>query len=447
MGTLFDERRLSALQIRVTVLCALTVLLDGFDIQVMALAVPALSAEWAADASKFGLALAGTLIGMAFGSLVVAPLGDRHGRRPLLIASLALVGIATLGTSTSTQVEHLVLWRVLTGVGLGASLPNATALTSEYLPARRRAALVTLMYCNAAVGGILAGFVAPLLIEAFGWRSIFVVGGSLPLLLAAVLMIAAPESLRFLLERKPGDPRIARLMGTVAPHVDAHTLPPAAQVVQRASLRTLLSSTYLPRTLLLWCVYCLNLFTLFLIISWLPTLLRDAGWPSGDALRGAVVPHMGGIGAGLLLAWLIDRGRTVPSMVSAYVITAVAFGGFTIIASSSAGWWLLLLALGAGTSGTQYALTALAAAFYPTAIRATGIGWSFGVGRIGAILGPLVGGALLKLEVGPVEMLLLLAIPMLVCAGTVLLLPRALKQRKDSTTGQTSSVAVVSDDA
>lgn len=419
--------RMTGLQLRVLILCGLVVLLDGYDIQTMALAVPSISRQWSIPSANFGLVLAAALIGMAVGAAALAPLGDRFGRRPVLIGSVMLVGLASAATATSTELWHLTLWRFLTGVGLGTSMPNATALTSEYMPPRRRAALVTLMFCNVAAGAIVAGFTAPYVITVFGWQGLFIIGGVLPLALGFLLVALIPESVKYLLARSPDDARIADLLKRTTLEADSETTP--AVSTTKNSVLILLSRDFRARTLLLWAAFCLNLFAMYLLIGWLPTLLQQAGWPPQYALPGAVLLNVGGITGGLAIAWYVDRRMTTQAMVSAYLITALSLGLFVIIPSDSIIWWVLLFSIGIGTSGTQLALNALAAALYPPVVRATGVGWSYSVGRLGAILGPMFGGLMLQAELGPTQLLGTLLIPVLVCAGCVALLARVSREQ------------------
>jgi AAHS family 4-hydroxybenzoate transporter-like MFS transporter len=426
LSRLIDSRPLSGLQIRVIILCGLVVLLDGYDIQTMSLAVPSLAPEWGLHRSAFGWALSAALIGMMGGAMILGPLGDRWGRRPVLIAMMLVLGVSSLLTGLATSVTELVIWRLLTGLALGASLPNATALTSEYVPARRRAALVILMYCNVAIGAFIAGFVAPPIIGAFGWRAIFYVGGIIPLIIAVLLWTGAPESVKLLFARNPQDPRIRRILARLVPDVDAGTVQahaPGADTRSHSVLE-LLSKEFRARTTLLWCVYILNSFVLFLLVTWLPALLQSAGWEPAQALRGSVMIQAGGVMGGLLLSSFVDRGKTVPGMVSAYIITAVCLGLFLVIPADGGGWWLLLLVIGGGISGSQFALTALAAAFYPPVIRAAGVGWGLGVARIGAILAPLAGAQMAAHELSTTLTLSLLIVPVLICSLSVLLLPK-----------------------
>jgi AAHS family 4-hydroxybenzoate transporter-like MFS transporter len=423
---LIDERPLAPLQKLIIVLCGLVVLLDGYDIQTMALAVPSLATQWGILPSKFGLALSASLIGLMVGAGLLAPLGDKYGRRPLLIGGMALLGVASLGTIFSTIPAHLVFWRFVTGLGLGASMPNGTALTSEYMPARRRAALVTLMFCNMAVGAFVAGFTAPAIIETWGWRGIFVVGGVLPLLVSLVLFVSAPESVRFLLARDPDDPRIRKILLRIAPDANAAFVRSEAQTAERHSVLALFAREYRLRTLLIWCAFILNLFVLYTLISWIPTLLRGAGWAAANASRGVGIINAGGVVAGLLISALVDRNRTQPAMLVAYIGVAVSLALFMILPSGAI-WWLLLAVIGGGTSGAQMTLNSLAAEIYPPVIRATGVGWATSIGRVGAALAPLVAAAVVGRQVAPLSVLGLLIIPVLACALSVVLLLAAMR--------------------
>jgi MFS transporter, AAHS family, 4-hydroxybenzoate transporter len=413
---------MSSLQLQVLLVCGLVVLLDGYDIQTMALAVPSIAHEWSIASGSFGMVLAAALVGMAIGAALIAPLGDRLGRRPILIWSVLIVGLASTATAFSDQLWQLIVWRFATGVGLGGSLPNATALTSEYMPARRRAALVTLMFCNVALGAIIAGFTAQPVIGRFGWQGLFLIGGILPLVLAAIMYLRIPESIKFLQARSPNDPRLPELIQRSAIEAEApvNTAPAKAQ-----SIGILLSKRFRVRTLLLWTAFCLNLFAMYLLISWLPTMLQQAGWPPHYALPGAVLLNLGGMSGGLAIAWYVDRGQTSRAMTIAYALTALSLWLFMIVPSDSLVWWLLLFSVGIGTSGTQLALNALSAAFYPASVRTTGVGWSYSIGRVGAIMGPICGGLMLQAQVTPTQVLGILIVPVLACATCVAVLRSA----------------------
>jgi AAHS family 4-hydroxybenzoate transporter-like MFS transporter len=337
---------------------------------------------------------------------------------------MLLVGLASAATALSTTPTELVIWRLLTGIGLGITLPNATALTSEYVPQRNRAFLIAAMYLGVPLGAVIAGFVAPMLIDAMSWRAIFLAGGLLPLALAVLLFAFVPESVRLLVAQRPKDPRIAGLLNRFVPGVDAVTVYALPKDrVEKQTVLALFQPQYWARTSLLWCIFALNLFVLFVLISWLPTILTDAGWTRPQALRGAVVIHAGGIIGGLVIARLVDVGRTVAALMTTYAIAAVGFALFLVVPGTLPAWTILLLVVGAGVSGSQVALIALSAIFYPASLRATGAGWASGCGRVGAFVAPLAGGLVIaRYDLAPAQHLTLLIPPMLVCALCVFLL-------------------------
>ena len=421
ISQLIDERPLSPLQILVMILSFLVVWLDGYHIQSMALVVPTLSTEWHVMKTDFDWVVSSALIGILLGSAFIASLGDRWGRRKILILSMVIIGGSSIGTGFSTQMIHLIIWRFLTGLGLGASIANATALTSDYVPSKRRAALVTVMFSGVSIGAFISGFIADPIISHFHWQGLFTIGGVVPLLMAIVLALILPESLKLLLARTPEDRRIAKILARLAPDVDARNVYAKKQDVQRQSALELLSKPYVKGTLLLWFVFFVNMFILYLLVSWLPTLLSTQGWSASAARRGAVMIQAGGVMGGLILSYYVDKAKTVVATITAYVLCAAAFGLFAVLPSSGVSWWLLLLVVGGGISGGQFVINALAAGFYPTIIRSTGVGWAFSIGRIGAVLSGFAGALILKMHVAPFAVLGLLVIPVLMCISGVLM--------------------------
>jgi AAHS family 4-hydroxybenzoate transporter-like MFS transporter len=419
-GELIDRRPMSVTQLMVVVLCAAAVFVDGYDIQVMALAVPSLSAGWSLPPSSFGLALSAVVIGMSVGSAFLAPLGDRVGRRTMVIATLAAIGIATACTSLSTSPFEFAVWRFLTGIALGAGVPNCAALTSEYAPVANRSFVMGCLNIAAPIGAFSGGFIAPPVLEAFGWRGAFLIGGAAPLVFA-VLAAFLPESLKFLTARRPSDPRIATIVRRIAPDVDPAMVRAApAPEKQRGSLFGPLTAAFRQRTLLLWGMLILNFFNLYVLISWLPLLLEQSGWSSAAALRGAVLIQAGGVVGGLLMSRFMDRGATRVALVAGLLLSAASLLLFSAMPAGAA-WVALLLLTGAGVSGSQLVLNALSAAYYPPVMKATGVAWALVIGNFGAMAGPLAGGWLIDQHLSPVTILALLAIPAVVCASGVAL--------------------------
>ena len=425
LSRLLDERAISPLQALVAVLSGLIMLVDGYDIQVMALAVPAVAKEWSIAPSHFGLALSAALLGLSVGAAFIAPLGDRMGRRTLLIGAMAVVGATTIATSTAASPLQFVIWRFVTGVALGVSIPNCNAWTAEYVPVRSRATILVVMNAAIGAGAFCAGFVAPVIFAQWGWRAAFVIGGASPLLIGLAILAIAPESLKFLALRRPHDPRIPRILARIAPDIDpsmalgdsaqaGNAAPALAPQSTRWSVLELLGPLYRRRTLVLWVVVGLNLFTMYVLISWLPTLLQADGWRLDDALRGAVLIQAGGVVGGILLSLFLNRGHTLPALLTAFAVTAACLALFRFTSS----WvsWAFIALMGAGTSGSQLSLNALSTAYYPPAIKASGMSWEGVIGNIAAFLAPVTAAWAMNVGLSPVNILALLAIPAVACA-------------------------------
>jgi AAHS family 4-hydroxybenzoate transporter-like MFS transporter len=421
-----DSRPMSGPQRLVAVLCGLALFVDGYDLQALALAVPSLIQQWHLPASHFGVALSAATIGLAAGAALLAPLGDRFGRRIALFAALVLIGAATLATATSTSPTQFVIWRLLTGVGMGICIPNANAWTAEYTPLAHRSLVLVLMNAAVGVGAFSAAFLAPVIINALGWRGTFLIGGVAATVLA-LAVLTAPESLKFLVARRPRDPRIRHVLRRIAPDVAWESVDVSKQVASPGapgrSVLELLGKHYRSRTASLWTVVALNLFVLYFLMNWLPTLLQAAGWSRDTALRGTSLIQAGGVIGGILLSFFLDGGKTLPALRVAFILAAICLTLFLLIPSGP-GWNVLLLVIGGGVSGAQLALNALSTAYYPPAIKATGMSWVGVVGGMGSIVGPLAGASIIDANYATVDILAVLAVPLLLCAGISLVMQR-----------------------
>lgn len=275
-----------------------------------------------------------------------------------------------------------------------------------------------------AIGALCAGFIAPPVLAAAGWRGTFIVGGCVPLMIALLAAGSTPESLKFLLTRRPHDARIARIFGRLAPQLPgAVPVLPEAAAPPRASILALLAPAFRARTLMLWAVVLANLFTLWFLISWLTTLLTLAGWTNDSAVRGAVLIQAGGLVGGLALSAFVDRGKTLPALLIAFATAAASLALFAVVPSGAL--WVVLLALvGCGVSGAQLALNALSTAYYPPAIKATGMSWVGVAGQIGSSTAPLAGGWFIARHLAAIHILALLCVVPLLCAGATLLMRR-----------------------
>ena len=425
VSRLLDERAISPVQWLVVVLSAFVMLVDGYDVAVMSLSVPLVSREWGIAPQRFSGALSAVLLGLTVGAAFLAPWGDRVGRRTLLIVAMALVGVTTVITSDAGSPTQFMFWRFLTGLGLGMSIPNCNAWTAEFVPMRQRPTVLVIMNAAINAGGFCAGFILPVIFARWGWRGAFLLGGALPLAIGIAILTAAPESLKFLVARRPHDPRISGILRRVAPEIDPATRltgSEASPAPSRWSVAELLTPLFRRRTLVLWGVVIANLFTLYVLVSWLPTLLQSVGWTQESALRGAAMIQAGGVLGGLVLSVFLSRGATVPALLVLYVITAACLALFRLAPPLVA--WVALLIMGAGTGGAQLALNVLSTAYYPPTIKATGMSWAGVIGNGGSFLAPVVGGWLISLGFSAVNILAMMAVPALVCAFGVLFMRR-----------------------
>jgi len=418
---LLDAHSLSGLQKYVLVLTSLAVLLDGYDLQVLALGVPALVKAWRIAPAALSVAQSASLLGMGLGAALLGPLGDRYGRRTVLAGTLAIVGVSSLAAAFAHDPWQLAAARLVTGAALGASLANAYVLTADFMPRQGRATLITLSYCNTATGALLASLVVPGLIARFGWPATFVVGGALPLALSALLLATGPESVKFLLHRRPADAALPRILARIAPGIAPETVylrQPAKALA--GSVVELFRPPYRSSTLFLWLGFGMNSFNLYLLVSWLPTLLTGAGWLPGQAIRAMAFNQLGGVFGGLSIARLMDRLGAERVLAAGSAINAVCLLLFLLVPSGFYSWGALLLVIGACTGGSQFAIVSLAASLYPSGILATGSGWASAIARIGAFVSPLIGGAALAAGVAPVRVLAALALPAAVCVISML---------------------------
>ncbi|MEO8318210.1 MAG: MFS transporter [Bradyrhizobium sp.] len=392
-----DRQPVGGFQIRLLLTCAAVLFLDGFDTQAIGYVAPALAKEWGLTKAALGPVFSAGLFGLMIGALVFGPLADRIGRKKIIIFSTLAFGIGTLATAFISDVNTLLAIRFLTGLGLGGAMPNAVAMTSEFSPHRRRATMVMVMFCGFSIGAALGGLLAAALIPQFGWRSVFLVGGVAPLLLVPILALRLPESVRFLALTGQAHARVAGLLGQIDPKA---AFTPATQFFVHEPRLTGMPVRHLFRegrmlpTLLLWVVFFMSLLDLYFLSNWLPTVLNDLGASvSSAALIGSML-QIGGVVGTFALGSVIDR-FSFRALALVYFGAVFAVGAIGQLGHSTALVTTAIFAAGFCIVGGQIAANALAATFYPTAVRSTGVGWALGIGRIGSIVGPLVGGALL----------------------------------------------------
>lgn len=419
-----DGSPLGAYRRRVMLICWLIAVLDGVDVQSMAFVAPVISRTWHVAHEQMGQILTAGLVGLMLGSMSAGRLGDRIGRRPVLLGSVVIVGLGSLITALSETALHLIVTRCLTGIGLGGAVVSAATLTAEYAPRRSRAFWVTAMFVGFPLGGSIGGLAAAPLISAFGWQGVFVAGGVAPLLLIAFVWRRLPESLQFRVSAGQ-DPRHT---GAILSRIDTrYAYQPGDRfslgetAVERASVRELFAGRRLPGTLLIWLVCFLNLLVLYLLMNWLPSMLHQSGLAPGRANLGAVIFNIGGITGALALAFAVDRLGALRVLPLGYAATALVV---TLVARAEdpVSVFLLTALAGAGIAGSQFCFNALIADYYPAAVRTTGLGWALGIGRVGSIMGPLLGGLVLAGGASMASIFSGTALPILACGIAVAML-------------------------
>lgn len=406
-------------------ICIILNMIDGFDVLVMAFTAASVSAEWGLNGAQVGLLLSAGLFGMAAGSLFIAPWADRFGRRPLILLCLALSGIGMLLSALSQSPLQLALLRGLTGLGIGGILASSNVIASEYASKRWRGLAVSLQSTGYALGATLGGLLAVWLLGHWGWRSVFLFGGIVTVLVIPLVLLWLPESLDFLLARRPANAlaRVNRLAVRLGQPALAQ-LPAVAARAEGASrgFKQLLAPAMRRTTLVIWLLFFLVMFGFYFVMSWTPKLLVAAGLSAQQGITGGVLLSVGGIlGAaligGLASRWLLTRVLALFMLITAALLVLFVANGASVTAALALG-----LLIGLFSNGCVAGLYALSPVVYDASVRATGVGWGIGIGRMGAILSPTVAGVLLDGGWQPLHLYGVFASVFVLAAGCLLLL-------------------------
>jgi AAHS family 4-hydroxybenzoate transporter-like MFS transporter len=414
-----ENQRIGGLQLRVVALCTLVQICDGYDLNSVAWAVPSLIKAWHLAPPMFTTAFLWSSIGILAGALSAGPIGDRFGRRPLLLASLTIFGIASLLSATAGSIGMLSLWRFFTGMGIGGGFSGAAALTGDYAPHRLRATMIMISFTGAPLGGFVGGQIVALLLAHYDWPVIFVLGGVFPLLLVLALALWLPESPRFLARRQNLSPSHAAVLRRldIAP-----TEAGAVDVAQGNPVRMLFSHGYALQTILLWIIYFCSLLNLFLFAYWMPTVLTLIGMSPPQAVFASSLRDFGAIFAVLYLGLAIDRIGPERTLALHYAAGAVFIAVISLVALPYA--MLLVMTFLAGTTiiGSQTGANGTCGKLYPARMRTSGLGWALGIGRLGGIAAPVLGGYLLSLGMAPTHIFLSACLFALIAAAATAML-------------------------
>ncbi|WBQ15103.1 MFS transporter [Sphingobium yanoikuyae] len=407
-----DEARFGNLHLKIIIACAILLIVDGYDVFIYGVVLPQLMDQWGLSAPQAGSLASWALFGMMSGALFFGPLGDRIGRKTCITICFALFSAATFINGFATTPTMFGALRFLAGLGCGGLMPNAVALTNEYAPKRMRSTLVALMFSGYAVGGMAAAGLGIWLLPLFGWQAMFF-AAAVPLILLPLVLRGLPESAGFLV-RQGRQEQARAILQRLSPgqRLDGPLLQPKG-IAAKTSIAALFQHNRTLGTLSMWLCFFCCLLMVYALGSWLPQLMRSAGYSLGSSLSFLLALNFGGMFGAIAGGRLADRFG-LPQVVIAYFLLGAICISLLGLNGPMPILYLLIFVAGAGTTGTQILLYASVADFYDLSVRSTGLGWASGMGRVGAIVGPMLGGVLLAAQLPMTLNFVAFAIPGLV---------------------------------
>jgi MFS transporter, AAHS family, 4-hydroxybenzoate transporter len=425
VGEAIDNSPVQPLHYGIFILCSLGMIMDGFDVQALGYVAPTIIQDWKIAPPLLGPVFGASNLGLLVGQLSFTMLADKIGRRPVLIWGTVAFSLLTILTARVNNVGELLAMRFIAGTALGSIVPNVTALIGEFSPRRVRIQLLTYIGIGFTAGAALGGLVAAALVPALGWRSVFYVGGVAPLIIAAMMMAWLPESLQLLVLRNKRRDYVGMWLKKLDPNLFVTSTTHffvKEENKKGVPVMHLLQEGRGVATILLWLVFFMNLFTLYSLSNWLPTVVRGAGYPTSTAVLVGTVLQVGGLISPFLMAWLVLRKGFIPVLAGTFLICA---GSIALIGQPGLSLPLLVVIVfiaGACVAGVVPSLNALCATYYPTYLRSTGLGWALGIGRVGSIVGPVMAGQFIAWKWTPHDIFMILATPALVSVIVVVAL-------------------------
>jgi AAHS family 4-hydroxybenzoate transporter-like MFS transporter len=442
-----DRQPMSAYQIWVVFLGGLILFIDGLDVQLVSYIGPKILAEWNISRVLLGTIFSSMIWGLLIGFAFVAPLSIRFGHRPLVLINMVLFGLATMAAYYVTDPTGMIVLRVISGIGLAGVIPSGVALTGEFGPKRRRSTCIALIYCGYSFGTMAAGLLAGAIIEQYGWRTHMVIGGLIPIAIAIFLYFTLPESPEFLVSNGAPREKIAALVRRIAPTADIGdrtTFTVTDKRVSALAVAQLFQNGRTLGTLMLWMALFMNLMVIFFVLQWLPSIFTMVGYTQAQATTAATWATSGGILAALVLGPLMDRFGPYRIIMVLFMLGGafLFFTGISVHSATVLATFLAFVATGS-TSGIQKCINALMVFFYPTALRSTGLGWAFGIGRFGAMIGPVLAGLLFDLKWPVPDVFDVFAIPMILGGIAILVMYRAYREGPAATSREEGRAAAI----
>lgn len=421
-----NENRFSPYQWMIFIVCLLIAFFDGMDTAAIGYVAPGILEEWGMQKKDLAPVLSAALFGLAIGAITSGPLADKFGRKIVLTASVLVFSGFCVASSYAADITQMTILRFVTGLGLGAAMPNAVAMLSEYCPDQKRSLILNTMYCGFPVGAAAGGFFASYIIPAYGWRAVLFWCGALPLVLGILMIFFLPRSASFLVSKNQPAEKVRKILQRINPKADldnAVFVLPENKAAQQTDnpMAMVLGSHFRAGSILLWLSYFMGLIIFYAMINWMPVLFKEANMPAELGPRISGLFALGGLGA-IASGWLMDRfnGNRLIALLSFLTALSVACIGWAL--GQSLGMLIaVVLFAGVMQNTAQTSLPALAAKFYPTECRATGVSWMLGIGRFGAIAGTFLTGQLIAWKLDFVTIFVILAVPSLILSVCLLL--------------------------
>lgn len=419
VNRIIDEVKFNRFHFVLLFWCAFIIVYDGFDLVVYGSVVPVLMKEWSLTPIQAGSLGSYALFGMMLGALIFGPLADKIGRKKVILICVSMFSLFMAFSGSAHGPAEFGIYRFLAGLGLGGVMPNTVALMTEYSPKKLKSTLVSIMFSGYSVGGMLAAGLSIVLIPQFGWRSVFFVG-ALPLLSLPFIYKLVPDSPRFLLMKNQQE-LIGQLLAKIDPKYTPQKSDSYEILVPKKSgipVVKLFEKGRTLSTIMLWLSFFMCLLMVYGLNTWLPNLMAQAGYALGSSLMFLLVLNFGAILGAVIGGWAADRWNAKKVLVLFYImagvsLTLLGFKAGTVVL------YVLVAIAGGSTIGTQIIANAYVSQYYPSEMRSTGIGWALGVGRIGAIIGPMMGGVLLTMQLPIHQNFMAFAIPGIIAAITI----------------------------